>query len=88
MSATATTTPETPRRRLTLSAVLDRFGIGLALILLMVILSLLSPEYFLTRENLNNVARQSSVNAMLALGQLLVILTAGIDLSVGAIMAL
>lgn len=88
MSATATTTSEIKPRRLTFSAVFDRFGIGLALILLMVILAILSPEYFLTRENLNNVARQSSVNAMLALGQFVVILTAGIDLSVGAIMAL
>jgi ribose/xylose/arabinose/galactoside ABC-type transport system permease subunit len=88
MSATATTTREATPRRFTISAVFDRFGIGLALILLMVILSILSPEYFLTRENLNNVARQSSVNAMLALGQFVVILTAGIDLSVGAIMAL
>jgi ribose transport system permease protein len=68
--------------------VLDRFGIALALVLLMVVLSILSPEYFLTRENLTNVARQTSVNALLALGQFLVILTAGIDLSVGAMMAL
>ena len=44
MPATATTTPETEQRRLTLSAVLDRFGIGLALILLMVILAILSPQ--------------------------------------------
>jgi hypothetical protein len=76
MPATATTTPETEQRRLTLSAVLDRFGIGLALILLMVILAILSPQYFLTQDNLNNVARQSSVMAMLALGQFVVILTA------------
>ena len=88
MPATATTTPETEPRRLTLSAVLDRFGIGLALILLMVILAILSPQYFLTQDNLSNVARQSSVMAMLALGQFVVILTAGIDLSVGAVMAL
>jgi ribose transport system permease protein len=70
------------------SRVLDRFGIALALVLLMIILSILSPQYFLTRENLSNVTRQSSVNALLALGQFLVIVTAGIDLSVGAIMAL
>jgi len=88
MSATATTSPEIRPQRLTVSAILDRFGIALALILLMAILALLSPEYFLTRENLTNVARQSSVNALLALGQFLVILTAGIDLSVGAVMAL
>jgi ribose/xylose/arabinose/galactoside ABC-type transport system permease subunit len=88
MSATANTTAEARPKRLTVSAVLDRFGIALALVILMVILAILSPEYFLTRDNLTNVARQSSVNAMLALGQFLVILTAGIDLSVGAVMAL
>jgi ribose/xylose/arabinose/galactoside ABC-type transport system permease subunit len=75
-------------RSFSVGAVLDRFGIALALVLLMIILAILSPEYFLTRENLNNVARQTSVNALLALGQFLVILTAGIDLSVGAVMAL
>lgn len=89
MSATATASAAEPQpRRLSISAVLDRIGIALALVLLMVILSILSPQFFLTNENLNNVARQSSVNALLALGQFLVILTAGIDLSVGAIMAL
>ena len=51
------------------------------------ILSFLSP-YFLTFDNLINIFRQSSVNALLALGQLLVIITAGIDLSVGSIMGL
>jgi ribose/xylose/arabinose/galactoside ABC-type transport system permease subunit len=85
---TTPSTQETQPRGLTLSAILNRFGIALALVLLMVILSILSPEYFLTSENLNNVARQSSVNALLALGEFLVILTAGIDLSVGAMMAL
>ena len=87
--STPTVACTTPRARpFSVGAVLDRFGIALALVLLMIILAILSPEYFLTRENLNNVARQTSVNALLALGQFLVILTAGIDLSVGAMMAL
>jgi ribose transport system permease protein len=88
MSLTAPPSTKSRTPTFTVPAVLDRFGIALALVLLMIILTILSPEFFLTRENLNNVARQSSVNAMLALGQFLVILTAGIDLSVGAIMAL
>jgi ribose/xylose/arabinose/galactoside ABC-type transport system permease subunit len=87
--STPTVACTTPRARpFSVGAVLDRFGIALALVLLMIILAILSPEYFLTRENLTNVARQTSVNALLALGQFLVILTAGIDLSVGAVMAL
>jgi len=88
MQATATASEQTRVQKLTASAVLDRFGIALALVLLMAVLAILSPEYFLSRDNLTNVARQSSVNALLALGQFLVILTAGIDLSVGAVMAL
>jgi ribose transport system permease protein len=64
-----------------------RFGPLLGLVATSTILSFLSP-YFLTFDNLINVFRQSSVNALLALGQLLVIITAGIDLSVGSILGL
>jgi ribose transport system permease protein len=58
----------------------------LGLILLSVIIIILSPV-FLTPTNLLNVARQSSINAILAAGQTFVILTGGIDLSVGSILA-
>jgi len=64
-----------------------RFGPLLGLLVMAAILSVLSP-HFLTFDNLINVFRQSSVNALLALGQLLVIITAGIDLSVGSILGL
>lgn len=59
----------------------------IALALLMTYFSLASP-YFATGGNIINIARQSSINIMLATGQSLVILSGGIDLSVGAIMAL
>ena len=64
-------------------------GLGpvLALIVMSVTLSLVSP-YFLTFDNITNVFRQSAINSLLSLGQLLVIVTAGIDLSVGSIMGL
>jgi ribose/xylose/arabinose/galactoside ABC-type transport system permease subunit len=68
--------------------VLDRYGIGLALVLMVIVLTIIRPEYFPTLGNLTNVARQTSVNALLALGEFMVILTAGIDLSVGSILAL
>lgn len=80
-----------PRRifaRWSLNEFLDRVGLLLALFLLTAALTILQPDYFLTRANLTNVARQISVSALLALGQFLVILTAGIDLSVGSVMAL
>ncbi|MCG6202217.1 ribose ABC transporter permease [Psychromonas antarctica] len=59
----------------------------IALIMLIVVVSFLN-EYFFTVDNLLNILRQTSVIAILAAGMTLVILTAGIDLSVGSILAL
>ena len=58
-----------------------------ALGLFWMFLSLMSP-YFFTASNIKNVFNQQAVVGILAIGQLFVILTAGIDLSVGEIMAL
>lgn len=66
---------------------LRQLGPLLALVVMIIILSFTSP-YFFTIDNLLNIFRQSSVNALLALGQLLVIITAGIDLSVGSMLGL
>ncbi|TKI71626.1 ABC transporter permease [Lysinibacillus mangiferihumi] len=66
---------------------ISKFGSLLALIILMIVLTIMSDR-FLTVNNLTNIARQSSINALLAIGMLLPILTAGIDLSVGSILAL
>ncbi|CAN5712875.1 ABC transporter permease [soil metagenome] len=55
--------------------------------MLVVYLSAASP-FFLTEGNLGNVGRQIAVTTILAAGQTLVILSGGIDLSVGAIAAL
>ncbi|WP_019614596.1 ribose ABC transporter permease [Psychromonas ossibalaenae] len=59
----------------------------IALIMLVVVVSFLN-EYFFTVDNILNILRQTSVIAILAAGMTLVILTAGIDLSVGSILAL
>lgn len=59
----------------------------IALILLIVVVSFMN-EYFFTLSNILNILRQTSVIAILAAGMTLVILTAGIDLSVGSILAL
>jgi len=66
---------------------ISKFGAFIGLILLSAVLAILSDQ-FLTLDNIMNIARQSSINALLAVGQLLPILTAGIDLSVGSILAL
>ena len=74
------------RSRVT-AAVLRRFGPLLGLLALCSVLGVLS-DHFLTVDNLLNVFRQSAVNALLGLGQLVVIITAGIDLSVGSVLGL
>lgn len=56
------------------------------LILLMAAVSFFSPN-FLTIDNLLNILRQTSINAIIAMGMTFVILTAGIDLSVGSVLA-
>lgn len=71
----------------TLPGILRRFGPLAGLVLMCAALGAAS-EHFLTVDNLLNVFRQSSVNALLGLGQLVVIVTAGIDLSVGSILGL
>ncbi|GAB2748490.1 ABC transporter permease [Salinifilum aidingensis] len=58
-----------------------------ALIVIFVVLSIVAPS-FLTADNLFNLGSQTSVNAVMAIGVTLVIITAGIDLSVGSVAAL
>lgn len=64
-----------------------KFKSGIGLVVLIIFLSFMS-EYFLTVPNLLNVTRQVSINAILAFGMTFVILTGGIDLSVGSVLAL
>lgn len=64
-----------------------RFQSLIALLLLCLVISLLSDK-FLTTTNAWNVMRQISVNICISVGMTLVVLTAGIDLSVGSILAL
>ena len=72
---------------LALALVLLRLGPAIGLVLLIVVLAQLTPV-FLTPRNIGNVLAQSAVICVLAVGQLLVILTRGIDLSVGSTLAL
>jgi ribose transport system permease protein len=64
-----------------------RAGPALILLLLIIVVSLTTPIFFTSR-NIGNVFSQTSVIAVVALGQLLVIVTRGIDLSVGSTIAL
>ena len=72
-------------RRFDISRVLIESRAFLALALIIVIFSLLSPN-FLTVDNLLIMSSHVAIFALLSLGQLLVVLTGGIDLSVGSIL--
>nr|WP_302795487.1 ABC transporter permease [Shinella daejeonensis] len=71
------------RRRL----IVQEYGIFFAFLLLVGILAV-SNEFFLTPGNISNVLLQTSINGILAIGMTFVILTRGIDLSVGSVVAL
>jgi ribose transport system permease protein len=72
---------------LRVSLILLRIGPALGLVVLILVLSQLTP-IFLTPRNIGNVLSQTAVIAVLAIGQLVVIVTRGIDLSVGSTLAL
>lgn len=62
-------------------------GALIALIFLVIVISIISPE-FRTVDNFLSLLRQSSINGFIAFGMTCVILTGGIDLSVGSTLAL
>ena len=85
---TMSKTTEAPKKKPLISKewLIDQKSL-IALIFLIVIVSFLNPNFF-TVDNILNILRQTSVNAIIAVGMTLVILTAGIDLSVGSVLAL
>ena len=64
-----------------------RFGLLLVILIVGIALSLLT-DTFLSVANFTNVARQISINGILAVGVTFVLLTAGVDLSLGSVVAL
>lgn len=66
---------------------LQDYGSFIALILLVMAISFISPD-FRTFDNFLSLLRQSAINGLIAFGMTCIILTGGIDLSVGSILAL
>jgi D-allose transport system permease protein len=66
----------------------QKYGTVVILVFMILIIGSLSPKYFLTSENLTQIVLQSSVTILIAIGEFFAILIAGIDLSVGSIIAL
>jgi ribose transport system permease protein len=85
MEATA---PTTQRRSFVRGDAVQRVLAFGALIVLFVIFSALKPESFLQFDNLVGILLATAVNGVLALGVTFVIITGGIDLSVGTVMTL
>ena len=88
MSTTATTEERgggALRERL--SGIVSQLAAAGALIVVFIFLSIASPV-FLSADNLFNIGSQTAVTAVIAIGMTLVIITAGIDLSVGSVAAL
>lgn len=59
-----------------------------ALFVILLVFAALSSDTFLTEKNITNLLRQTVINGLISLGMLVVILSGGIDLSVGAVVAL
>lgn len=83
----STTNPPYAATRDLLTRIGRDYGIYLAFLILVVALSF-ANEYFLTQSNISNVLLQTSINGVLAFGMTFVIITGGIDLSVGSVLAL
>lgn len=78
--------PKPNRRGRSVNSFLQIAGILPILIVICILFALLSPN-FLTAGNAVNILRQASINIVLATGMTFVILTGGIDLSVGSVLA-
>lgn len=66
---------------------LEKYGSLLALVVLFILATIIGWPYFIQIENLTNVMRQASYTGIIALGMTFVIISGGIDLSVGAVAA-
>jgi ribose transport system permease protein len=76
-----------PKRKDLRGSLIQLAGMLPVLILICILFAVLTPN-FLTENNIVNVVRQASINIVLAAGMTFVILTGGIDLSVGSVLGL
>ena len=71
----------------TFRSFMGKYGISIVMVLMIIIIGIMEPR-FLKPTNLINVATQITINGMLAYGMCMAITTGGIDLTVGAQVAL
>ena len=72
-------------KKMLMSDLMQTVGILPILILIVAVFGFIAPNFF-TESNLLNITRQASINIVLAAGMTFIILTGGIDLSVGSIL--
>ena len=86
MKSKETVSTKSLTRRQLIDEIFVKLGIYIALLLLVIFMALIAPNFFSIKNGLN-IAQAVSINAVVASGMTVVILTAGIDLSVGSIVA-
>ncbi|MDO6355654.1 ribose ABC transporter permease [Caloramator sp. CAR-1] len=75
------------RDKVKVKSLIQKHGMSLVLLLMIILMTILSPA-FLTTRNIMNVIRQISVISIIGFGVTMVIITTGIDLSSGSVLAL
>lgn len=72
------------QKKLDIKGFIAKYGVILGLVIIMLFFTIMKSK-FLTTGNMLNMLRQTSINGLLAIGMTFVVLTSGIDLSVGSI---
>jgi ribose/xylose/arabinose/galactoside ABC-type transport system permease subunit len=85
---TKSSAASTPAKKSFDFSILRELGILLAFLIILGVLVVLSPNAFARPANFINILKQASINGILATGMMYVIISGGIDLSVGSIVAL
>lgn len=76
------------KKKLNINAYWDKYSTVSILVIMVIVFGFLKPNIFLSSNNLLKIVEQSSITILLACGEFFAILLAGIDLSVGSIMAI
>ena len=77
-----------PKEKLTFNMIWQKYGTFGILVILLIILAIMRPGTFFSTATITQILSQSSVNILIAMGEFFAILIAGIDLSVGSVVAL
>ncbi len=75
-------------KTINVSQLLSKYGIAFILLGMIILMTVFKPDAFPTTKNILNILNQSAIVGIMALGITLVIISKGIDLSVGSVLAL